>query len=89
VLEVVKPAGKVTVTVLPDFNVPLDDVVNPMVQVEAVLATSDVGAVPVKVTVDSDEAPASAKLHRAVTIIVVRTRRRATRAPCVRFTASP
>ena len=55
---VVKPEGKVTVTVLPVVRGPDDDVVKPTVQVEAVFATRDVGAVPVNVTVESDEAPA-------------------------------
>jgi hypothetical protein len=58
VLAVVNPAGKVTVIVLLDASCPDADVVKPTVQVDAVLATSDVGAVLLNVTVDRDEAPA-------------------------------
>jgi hypothetical protein len=58
VLAVVNPGGKVTVIVLFTERDPVDDVVKPTVHVDAVLATSDVGAVPVNVTVDNDDAPA-------------------------------
>jgi hypothetical protein len=58
VLAVVNPAGKVTVIVLCDVSCPDDDVVKPTVQMDAVLATSDVGAVLLNVIVDNDEAPA-------------------------------
>jgi hypothetical protein len=58
VLAVVKPAGKVAVTVPADPSAPLDDDVKPTVQVEGALATSEVGAVPEKVTALGDEAPA-------------------------------
>lgn len=56
---VVKPAGNVTVMVPPPASAPVDDAVKPTVHVEAVLATSDVGAVAVKVTAAGDDAPAA------------------------------
>jgi hypothetical protein len=58
VVDVVKPAGKVTVSVLLDVSCPDDDVVKPTVHVDATFATSDVGAGLVNVTVDNDDAPA-------------------------------
>jgi hypothetical protein len=57
-LEVVKPDGNVTVMELPAAREPVDEVVNPIVHVEAVFSTNDVGAVPVKLSVESDVAPA-------------------------------
>jgi hypothetical protein len=68
---VVKPEGKVTVIVLPGPRAPVVEVVKPTVQVEAVLANSDVGAGAVKVTAGSDVAPAlemlgSIKTNRVV-----------------------
>ena len=57
-LDVVKPEGNVTVIELPDARAPDGDVVTPTVQVDAVFSTNDVGAVPVKLTAESDVAPA-------------------------------
>ena len=77
---VVKPEGKVTVIVRPVASAPDDDVVNPTVHVEAVLATRDVGAVPVNVTVERDEALALTTLESVIsasainaTLFAVRT----------------
>jgi hypothetical protein len=68
VLEVENPAGKVTVIVLLDASCPDDDVVKPTVQVDAVLATKDVGAVLLNVTVDSDDAPALTSFEIVMTV---------------------
>ena len=57
-LDVVNPDGNVTVMELPAARAPADEVVNPIVHVEAVFSTNDVGAVPVKLTVESELAPA-------------------------------
>lgn len=62
VLAVVNPAGNVTVIVLLDVSWPDEDVVKPTVHVDTVFATSDVGAVLLNVTVDSELAPALASL---------------------------
>jgi hypothetical protein len=63
VVLVVKPRGNVTVIELPDERGPEEEVVKPTVHVDAVFATNDVGAVPVKLTVESDVAPALATLE--------------------------
>jgi hypothetical protein len=68
VLEVENPAGKVTVIVLPDASCPDDDVVKPTVQVDAVLATKDVGATLLNVTVDNDDAPAITSFESVMTV---------------------
>jgi hypothetical protein len=65
-LDVVKPSGNVTVMELPAPRAPVFEVVRPTVQVEAVFSTSDVGAVPVKVTVDSELAPAPVTAENAM-----------------------
>jgi hypothetical protein len=71
VLEVVNPAGKVTVIVLLDLSRPEEDVVKPTVQVDAVFATSELGAVPVNVTAESDDALALTTFVSAVRSSVV------------------
>jgi hypothetical protein len=68
---VVKPDGKVTVMELPAPSDPDDDVVRPIVQVEAVLATNDEGAGVVKVTVERADAPASTTLESVIKNSVV------------------
>ena len=55
---VVKPTGIVIVIELPDPRAPDEDEVKPTVHVELALATSEVGAVLVNVTVEGEEAPA-------------------------------
>jgi hypothetical protein len=65
-LDVVKPEGNVTVIELPDARAPDGEVVNPTVQVDAVFSTNDVGAVPVKVTPESDVAPAPETVDNTV-----------------------
>src|SRR5271170_5681184 len=76
---VVKPAGSVIVIVEPMPSVPPDDVVNPTVHVEAVLATTEVGAVPVKVTAEGADAAATATVVSTtenIATTVVHARRR-------------
>jgi hypothetical protein len=67
VFETVKPRGNVTVMELPDARAPVADVVRPTVQVDAVFSTNDVGAVPVKVTVDRELAPAPVTAEKPMT----------------------
>jgi hypothetical protein len=79
VLEVVKPRGKVTVRELPAARAPVAEVVKPTVQVEAVFSTSDVGAVPVKVAVESELAPAPLTAENAVMSSITGSNRFTTR----------
>jgi hypothetical protein len=51
---------------LPAAREPVSDVINPTVHVEAVFSTNDVGGVPVKLTEESDVAPATETVDSAV-----------------------